>query len=218
MASSLSSRLKKAMTEQRLSATELAKAADEKPSFIYDILNEKSVNPSPTRLGRIAESLGLSLEYLAGLETSPKGRLKPTGEGYVEISSILIAASAGAGTAVVEEKQGEPYYFRRSWVRDRLGAKPEDLRMIFVEGDSMEPTLCSGDMILVDITKTNPTPPGIFVLFDGLGLVSKRLEFISHSNPPSIRITSDNPQYQPYERHLAEATIIGRVVWFAREI
>lgn len=82
----------------------------------------------------------------------------------------------------------------------------------------MEPSLCAGDMILIDITKKSPTPPGIFVLFDGFGLVTKRLEFISNTNPPAIRIISDNAQYSAYERTIDELHIIGRVVWFAREL
>ena len=217
MSALVQKRLKALIEEKELSVTELAKKADIKPSFLYDILHGKSSNPSTTRLAKIAEALGVSVTYLAGLEES-KNRLKPGNDEYVTISSILVAASAGGGTMVIEEQQGEPYYFRRSWVRDRLNSKPEDLRMIFVQGDSMEPTLCSNDMILVDVTRTNPSPPGIFVLFDGLGLVTKRLEFLPNSTPPSLRILSDNPQYQPYERTLAEAQIVGRVVWFAREI
>lgn len=217
MSALVQKRLKALIEEKDLSVTELAKKADIKPSFLYDILHGKSSNPSTTRLAKIAEALGVSVTYLAGLEES-KHRLKPGNDEYVTISSILVAASAGGGTMVIEEQQGEPYYFRRSWVRDRLNSKPEDLRMIFVQGDSMEPTLCSNDMILVDVTRTNPSPPGIFVLFDGLGLVTKRLEFLPNSTPPSLRIISDNPQYQPYKRTLAEAQIVGRVVWFAREI
>ncbi len=209
--------LKTAMHQQNINALELAKQADLKPSFIYDILNGKSTNPSTTRLARLAEVLEISLTDLLGLEES-YSRPRQPGADYVMISSILVAASAGGGSAVLEEKEGDPYYFRRSWVRDRLSARPEDLRMIFVAGDSMEPTLCQSDMILVDITKKSPSPPGIFVLFDGFGLVAKRIEFLSNSKPPSLRIISDNPQYLPYDRAVSEVQIIGRVVWFSREI
>ena len=47
-----------------------------------------------------------------------------------------------------------------------------------VEGDSMVPTLQDGDAVLVDMTRQFPSPPGIFVLDDGMGLVAKRLEHI----------------------------------------
>jgi phage repressor protein C with HTH and peptisase S24 domain len=47
-----------------------------------------------------------------------------------------------------------------------------------VEGDSMMPTLHDGDIVLVDLARRAPIPPGIFVLHDGMGLVAKRLEHI----------------------------------------
>lgn len=51
-----------------------------------------------------------------------------------------------------------------------------------VEGDSMMPTLHDGDIVLVDLARRAPTPPGIFVLHDGMGLVAKRLEHIPNSD------------------------------------
>ena len=82
----------------------------------------------------------------------------------------------------------------------------------------MAPTLLDGDTVLVDLTRRAPTPPGIFVLDDGVGLVARRLEHIPMSDPPAIRIISDNRHYAPYERTADEIDILGRIRWFAREI
>ena len=87
-----------------------------------------------------------------------------------------------------------------------------------VQGDSMAPTLLSGDTVLVDMTRRAPNPPGIFVLDDGMGLVAKRLEHIPNSDPPRVQIISDNPHYSPYECTAEEVNIIGRVRWYGREI
>ena len=57
-----------------------------------------------------------------------------------------------------------------------------------------------------------------FVLHDGMGLVAKRLDHIPNSEPPRVRIISDNPLYSPYEGTAEEVNIIGRIRWFAREI
>ena len=61
---------------------------------------------------------------------------------------------------------------------------------------------------------TCPTTPmpGIFVLFDGLGLVDKRLDCVANSDRPTVRIISDNPICAPCKRSA------GRIRWFAREI
>lgn len=220
------------MAERGLSAAQLAKSADVKPSFIYDVIHGKSTNPSIVKLAQIAACLDVDIASLLGggdkraVAIPPAPPAKPRklqldtagNDDYVTISSILVEASMGGGSIVTNEEKGKPYYFRQEWIRDRLGVSAADLRMIFVRGDSMEPTLCAGDMILIDITKKSPTPPGIFVLFDGFGLVAKRLEFISNTNPPAIRILSDNPQYSAYERTIDELHIVGRVVWFAREL
>lgn len=222
---SIGLRLKTEMAKLGLSAAELAKRSDVKPSFIYDIIHGKSSNPSTIKLARVAESLGVSLPYLIGKSehagqndrSTHRFDEAPAGD-YVAVSSMLVDASAGAGSVVTVEREGKPYFFRRAWIRDRLGVTPADLRMIFIRGDSMEPTLCHNDMVLVDISKKFPSPPGIFILFDGFGLVAKRLEFVTNSNPPSLRIISDNLQYSTYERALEETHIIGRVVWFAREM
>jgi phage repressor protein C with HTH and peptisase S24 domain len=124
------------------------------------------------------------------------------------------------GGAVMEQpaEDGKPYHFQKSWIRGRLKANPADLRIMHVEGDSMLPTLKDGDVVRVDLSRTAPTPPGIFVLFDGLGLVAKRLEHVASADPPLVRIISDNPIYAPYERSAEEVTIVGRIRWFAREM
>lgn len=229
MHTQIGERLRLLMAERGLSATQLAKNADVKPSFIYDVIHGKSTNPSVVKLAQIATAMGVDIASLLSEKqenniTAHNGRTRKLqldserNDNYVTISSILVEASMGGGTIVTSEEQGKPYYFRQEWIRDRLGVTPNDLRMIFVRGDSMEPTLCAGDMILIDISKKSPTPPGIFVLFDGLGLVAKRLEFISNTTPPAIRILSDNAQYSAYERTIDELHIIGRVVWFAREM
>jgi phage repressor protein C with HTH and peptisase S24 domain len=68
------------------------------------------------------------------------------------------------------------------------------------------------------MTRRTPNPPGIFVVHDGMGLVAKRLEHVPNSDPPAVRIISDNPLYRPYEGTAEEINIIGRIRWFAREM
>lgn len=76
----------------------------------------------------------------------------------------------------------------------------------------MEPTLAPGTRVMVDTEDRQPTPPGIFVVFDGLGLVCKRVEFLPKSDPPSVRLSSDNRFYSSYECALGDAHIQGRVI------
>jgi Lipocalin-like domain len=41
---------------------------------------------------------------------------------------------------------------------------------------------------------------------------------IPNSDPPLVRIISDNPFYKPYEGRGEEINIIGRIRWFARDV
>lgn len=219
-ANAIGQRLKLEMKKREISSAQLAKRADVKTSFIYDVISGKSANPSTVKLARVAEALGVSLAYLVGSDGLPENRTRakqPAEGDYVVIPRIMVDVSAGGGAIVSSEQEGESYYFRKAWIKDHLGASPDDMRMLYVRGDSMEPTLYHNDLILVDTTRKTPSPPGIFVLFDGFGLVAKRLEYTQHT-PPRIRIISDNPQYSVYERSAEETVIIGRIAWFAREM
>jgi len=135
----------------------------------------------------------------------------------VEIHEIDVRASAGPG-AINEglEDATATWLFPEAVVRHELRAAPEHLRMITIDGDSMEPLLSSGDRILVDTSQRIPVPPGIFVIWDGMGLVAKRAEHIPNSDPPRIVIRSVNPEYPAYERDAEEVNLIGRVIWAAR--
>lgn len=214
-------RIRYRMLEKGMNAMELARRSSVKPSFLYDIMNGKSANPSVVKLSQVAKELEVELEYILGEGAMEQPRRKAADgddESYAAIQSLRVEASAGGGSVATAELTGEPYYFRKSWIRNTLHSRPEDLRIITIRGDSMEPTLHEGDVIMVDTSRKHPSPPGIFILFDGLGLVAKRIELITNSLPPSVSILSDNQRYGAYTRALSEIQIIGRVVWFAREL
>ena len=86
-----------------------------------------------------------------------------------------------------------------------------------VEGDSMEPTLCDGYTVLVDMTRKAPTP---WYLRPGLWNVACR-QATSACTKQRLACRSrlsDNKHYPEYERTADEINIIGRIRWFAREI
>lgn len=140
-------------------------------------------------------------------------------EGFIGIAEIDVRASAGPG-AFHEglEETKVTWLFPEAIVRHEFRAPPNELRMITVDGDSMEPLLSSGDRILIDTSQRVPVPPGIFVIWDGMGLVAKRVEHIPNSDPPKVLIKSINPEYQAYERIAEEVNVVGRVVWAARRL
>jgi phage repressor protein C with HTH and peptisase S24 domain len=141
-----------------------------------------------------------------------------TEPGVVAIPEVRVVAAAGGGSVAEYEPLGDNWFFPVAWLRHELRAKAADLKIISIDGDSMEPVLESGDKVLIDTSRVAPTPPGIFVLHDGLGLVAKQVEFIPNTDPAGLVIKSANPRYQDYERTVDEVNIVGRVIWFARRV
>lgn len=221
MPTSLAARLRARCEQLSLHAGQVAELAEVNRSFVYDIMRGRSEHPNLERLDRVAQVLKVErrwlLHGLGEVEGDPP-ILEDPDQAFVAIPSVAVSASMGGGSVVDEEQEGKPYHFQRSWIRYKLRAKPADLRIMHVEGDSMMPTLHHGDIVLVDLARRAPTPPGIFVLHDGMGLVAKRLDHIPNTDPPRVRIISDNPLYSPYEGTAEEVNIIGRIRWFAREI
>lgn len=156
----------------------------------------------------------------------------PTIEGCPVCGVLEVDARAGAGfggEAVAEafSPTGAPaqrdaiiaeWGIPPDYLWSELRARPGDLRMLQIDGDSMEPTLKSGDKAIVNLKQRTPSPGGPFVLFDGLAVVAKRLDYIPNSDPPTVAIVSDNPKHKTYERTLEETHIIGRIVWIMRRL
>src|SRR5579859_2918160 len=133
----------------------------------------------------------------------------------MRIDELDVRASAGSGSSGLTDENSRTvaaWQIPNEIVRGYTTAPAADLRIITVLGDSMEPTLLPGQRVLVDTADRRPSPPGVFVVWDGLGLVVKRVQLLPHTDPPRVKITSDNQNYEPYERTLDEAYIQGRVI------
>lgn len=203
-------RLKLEMKKRGISSAKLALEAGVKTSFIYDVISGKSTNPSTVKLARVAECLGISLTALVGAAPEMAANSNET----TDITDIqVITPPEGHTLSAVA-----PMQLSRHWVHAQLGTEPAHLRWLQVIGDSMEPSLQSRDWVLIDTQQHLPSPPGIFALHDGFSYSIKRLEFISPQPPMTLRISSDNPQYNDYDKSLDDIRILGRVVWFGRAL
>lgn len=166
--------------------------------------------------GRGQPPKGVELE-----ETPPAPKQMTFDEaGSVAVPELEVHALAGQGAdgnflitqADASDAMVGQYSFPASGFRQAFGANASEVIIAEVRGDSMMPTLYPGQKVMVHIHDRRPTPPGIFYVWDGMGLVIKRVELIPGSNPPTVRIKSDNPKYETYERTVEEAHINGRVI------
>ena len=82
----------------------------------------------------------------------------------------------------------------------------------------MEPELREGDRLMVDTVRRVPATGEMFVLWDGTGLVVKRIEHVRDTDPPRLRLKSTNPDYDDYTCDPEEAHIVGKVLWTVRRV
>lgn len=133
---------------------------------------------------------------------------------FVYVPMVSGKISAGGGLipdTTVELKLA----FKRDWIQ-RHG-DPRNMSLIRVSGDSMEPTLYSGDIVLVDHNRNYIDPHGgIYAIAMDDIIMIKRLQMIYPVK--KIRIISDNPKYEPLEAEPEQVIINGKVIWFGREI
>jgi phage repressor protein C with HTH and peptisase S24 domain len=145
-------------------------------------------------------------------------RVEKSGDELVSVPVVEVSASAGGG-ALNEEAPDVIGHWRlpRSLLERELKVHEHSVQLVSILGDSMSPTLSDGDKVLVDLAHKRPSPPGIYVLWDGTGLVAKRIEVVPGESP-RVRLHSDNPLYSAYECHPDEVRISGRVVWAAKRL
>jgi phage repressor protein C with HTH and peptisase S24 domain len=215
------------VVQQWPSADRLAKATGVSPSAFRKWLKGVA-EPSRDRLVALAEAAGVNVSWLAqgqGAEPdllslaarahSPRSADlagNPSIGQYLVLPKRPEAAAAGSGrptAAVPTEFIG----FRHDWIRTTFGREPADLILEIAVGESMEPGIRNGDLLLVDTTDRTFRNFGIYVIAARGERLVKRVQ---RKFDGSLILISDNNIYQPESipADLAkEVQIIGRVIW-----
>jgi repressor LexA len=122
-----------------------------------------------------------------------------------------IAASAGPGAFVDGEVTLGAAAIDPA-LATRLGLREGMAAIVRVRGDSMEPGLVDGDLIVVDQARRMPDAQGrVFVVRIDDVVMVKRVA----RRRGTLAIVSDNPAAPPVADGRVE--VIGRVVWLMRE-
>ena len=180
--------------------------------------------PSRDKLISLAEAGGVSVAWL----TTGEGPVKPEGRGhshaletagswdtsgnFILVPRYDVAASAGGGSVVHSEQVVDHLAFKREWVSS-IGLQHDQLALISATGDSMEPTINDGDLLLVDTRTIDAITEGVYVLRMDDALLAKRLQYALDGG---LIVRSDNKIYQELKAdkdQIQFLDIIGRVVW-----
>ena len=222
----LRQKIRDLLWQQGLTMKEASAEIGRSPSYLHQYLERGT----PKALGHAdAESLARllgckasELRHAQAPKRRPQKRRRrtapPPGAPLVAIPEMAVEAAAGPG-ALNEEFAAEKarWYLPEGMIRHEGDADPGSLRVLRARGDSMEPLISDGDRLLVDLARRTPGTGEMAVLWDGSGLVVKRVEVLPRAEPPRLRLHSANPEYEPYTCLAEEAHIVGRVVWTVRK-
>lgn len=88
---------------------------------------------------------------------------------------------------------------------------PENVVILKVAGDSMSPTVLSGDLIWIDMTYSVPSTDGIYVLNTAGDIAIRRIQTNPFDN--SLDISSDNKSYRSFKvTDCKSLNICGKVI------
>jgi phage repressor protein C with HTH and peptisase S24 domain len=211
------------------SADRLARAMGVSPSAFRKWLKGEA-EPSRERLVALAEAAQVGIAWLARGEgpeprfqaTEPSGRRprsSDTSVPHVNPSHFLLlprrpdTAAAGAGLPPPPPYTSEYIAFQHEWLRFVFRVDPENLILEIAVGESMQPTIHDGDLLLIDTTDHVVRNFGIYVLEVAGERLVKRVQ---RKVDGSLVLISDNMAYQadsvPVER-VPDVAVVGRVVW-----
>lgn len=107
----------------------------------------------------------------------------------------------------------EGWVFPGDFVRNQLQSSPKQLLVVEAEGDSMAPTIMTGDRVVVDSGHKAPSPDGLYAIRDSFdNVIIRRLQLLRATRPSRVKIISDNPKHAAEEVALGELEIVGKAL------
>lgn len=188
--------------------------------------------PRAPLLLALSTKFNVSMDYLLGLSDDPlppppkKGGKQAETLGFERLPRLDVRAAAGAGAVnhifAIEEMLAFPH-----WMLQRLAPAGSKLSFLHARGDSMEPTIADGALLLVSenerdlhLPERPPKPRNewdhtdIYVFLLGNELRVKRLH---KGRRGEVLVISDNRSYDPdvlHKEELKRFKICGRVIWW----
>lgn len=202
--------LLRALIDERYHANvaEFARAIKKAPAQVHQWLSgNRALGNAGARDIEIRLNLGQGYFDHAQLTTDPQP-IAP-GPEFVAIERVNLKVSAGVTGFAIEHLNGNgpPIFFRADWLQAE-GLRAERLYALRVSGDSMEPALWDGDLVVINTAATAPKDGVAFVInYEGEVLI-KRLE----RDAGDWWLTSDNQRYKR-KRCDEHALLIGRVIY-----
>lgn len=199
-----SERLAQAMKHAGYTQGRLAKDVGMAQSSVNKLLKEAN---GSRKTVEIASVLGVRPEWLStgegemaasgARDTAELYQVKPSLNGIYRVDVLDVKASAGPGTLVTSDfiETIRAIEYTTEQARVLFGNRPAThVKVITVNGDSMDGTISPGDQIFVDTSVTHFDGDGVYVFVFGKTLHVKRLQM----QRDRLAVISDNPIYEKW--------------------
>lgn len=214
----------KGLSEDTALLQALARWADATPAALakkagvaVSTINRPYSSTATTRLSRATiDKLRIAFpEFPGWAELDGEASAVAVDPDVVEIDEIDLRYGMGASFLDVPAMP-EKRVFSRAWLRGFTRSAPEQLFWAAGDGDSMEPTIRSGEVMLIDAAqKTMSMSEGIWAVAVGEVGMIKRLHVPGKGR---VQLISDNGRIPPAEVAEEEVHIIGRVIAVVRRL
>ncbi|EOH6333344.1 TPA: S24 family peptidase [Citrobacter koseri] len=176
--------------------------------------------PDSQKIVALSKVLGVRaewLEYGVG-ETTDSGEVKRmvnnSDQDVYRVEVLDLAVSAGPGNYMLSDYVEVLYAieFTTDHARSLFGNRShEDVKVMTVNGDSMAPTLVSGDRLFVDISVRHFQTDGVYSFVYGRTFHVKRLQM----QGDRLAVLSDNPAYEKWyidEKSQDQLYVMGKAL------
>lgn len=199
------------------SAVTQAKRKDAVPkAWVLAVSRRTGADPDWLEFGRQRRATAGLARDAEGRGVGASGDEEPAASGvFAAVPKVRARLSAGGGSFEAGGEVERYYPFRQDWLR----AKGQPSRMVLMDvvGNSMEPEIRHGDMVLIDQGQAAVVAHGVYAVGLEDTVLVKRVE----KRPGQLVLLSDNRDYAPIVLagdELDALRIIGRVLWVGREL
>ena len=207
MSQDLIQRIQEAIEQSGKSMSSIAREMGVTPQAVR-AWKEGISSPARERLDDLARATGKSSEWIhLGI-----GNGENSQSGIISVPLLEVKASAGSGYENFSERVVRRIDLFEDGLRENVSfSNSGRLEMISASGDSMEPTISSDDILLVDRSVNEIVYDSIYVVLINGELYVKRFQ---KTPSRTLLMISDNQKYKSFELKLEDdIRVLGRVVY-----
>ncbi|MCB1531890.1 MAG: hypothetical protein KDJ35_03370 [Alphaproteobacteria bacterium] len=138
------------------------------------------------------------------------------GENAVSSQSVLKPLSQNHQESFLQDKSDtadqENWIIPETVLNRHTSTSTDKIKVFSIKETVMEPDFKNGEHVLVDLSDTLPSPPGVYIISDGYSYMARHCEIITGSKPPQIKISARDENFNQHTISLDDCKIIGRVI------